>query len=162
MICGPKLAMTCPGLAEHQDAVRSADIRKRRVYRDLADGWLRCVDQFVDAHYLTARTARWQTPNLTVRVTPHLVLEHADERIEAVRLYVKEEPLIEFGQQPINAMLWVMEHAGRQLHPGGVTPAVVDIRRGLVYRPVPQQDGFAAWIHSEAAAYYAMWSMLAA
>jgi hypothetical protein len=141
-----------------QQAVDNAPPSKAANYAALAEGWLRWVEHIEDTQVLPTRTGRWQSAEMAVKVTPNLVVRHPDGRVEAIRMHVRAEPL---EPDAADVMLWLMEQVGEQLHPGGVTPIVVDVRRGTDFRSVGQEPGFVAWMHSEAAAYRAMWTMIA-
>jgi hypothetical protein len=142
-----------------RQAVENAPPSKTTHYAQLAEGWLRWVDQIRDTQVLPARTGRWRTfDDMAVKVTPNLVVQHPDGRVEAIRMHVRAEPL---EREAADVMLWLMRQVTDQLHPDGVSPVVVDVRRGVDFRPVEQDPGFDAWMHSEAAAYRAMWTMVA-
>jgi hypothetical protein len=141
-----------------QRAVDNAPPSKAANYAQLAEGWLRWVSQIGDTQVLPARTGRWRASDMAVKVTPNLVVQHPDGRVEAIRMYVRVEPL---EREAADVMLWLMQQVAEQLHPDGVSPVVVDVRRGIDFRPLEQDPGFVAWMHSEAAAYRAMWTMVA-
>ncbi|HEX6076337.1 MAG TPA: hypothetical protein VFZ32_13875 [Micromonosporaceae bacterium] len=141
-----------------QRAVDNAPPSKAANYAQLAEGWLRWVSQIGDTQVLPARTGRWRASDMAVKVTPNLVVQHPDGRVEAIRMYVRVEPL---EREAADVMLWLMQQVAEQLHPDGVSPVVVDVRRGIDFRSLEQDPGFVAWMHSEAAAYRAMWTMVA-
>jgi len=141
-----------------QQAVDNAPPNKVVHYKQLAEGWLRWVSQIQEAEVVPTRTGRWQMADMAVKVTPNLVVQHPDGRVEAIRIYVRTEPL---EREAADVMLWLMQQVSDQLHPDGISPIVVDVRRALDFRPAEPDPGFVAWMHSEAAAYRAMWTMVA-
>ncbi len=141
-----------------EQAVEDAPAHKAGHYAELAAGWLRWAPEIADTEVLPARTARWSSSDLSVRVTPHLVVRHPDGLVEAIRMHVKVE---ELKPETAEVMLWLLGQVGNQLHSNGVSPVVVDVRRGVAFRPHQSDRGFSAWMHAEAAAYRRIWSMVA-
>lgn len=141
-----------------QQVVRDAIPRKTSHYAQLGEGWLSWVPEIEDTRVLPNRTVRWQASDMAVKVTPNLLVEHPEGRVDAVRLYLKVAPL---EPEQADVMLWLMSQVAHQLHPNGANPVVVDVRRGIGFRPDSADDGFSAWMRAEAVAYRAMWTMVA-
>lgn len=141
-----------------QQAVRDAIPRRAAHYAELAEGWLNWVPEIQATRVLPRRTASWQAADLAVKVTPNLLVEHPDGRVEAIRMYLKPTPL---EPAEANVMLWLMTQVDKQLHPSGALPVVVDVRRGMGFRPDVPDEGIAAWLQAEAVAYLTMWTMVA-
>jgi len=132
-----------------EHAIDAAPTSRRSNYRAVVDGWLRYLPKLADTEHVPVQTGRWRGRNLTVRVTPHMAVRHADGTVEALLLYLKAEPL---PAADAAAMLWLASAAMPEACPGA-SPVVVDVRRARAYRVVPTERAFPVWLHAEAGGY---------
>lgn len=128
-------------------AVRNCRPQLRGHYIDIARGWLSFIAPRADTTLVSPGTARWHTIDLTVRVTPDLVLAHPDGTTDAVKLYFYNDPL---PAQAAEVTLWLMQQTLDQTHPGA-RPMVLDVRRRREHTRLRPAPGYASWLESEAA-----------
>ena len=130
-------------------AVAEAPASRRDNYRAVVDGWLKFLPQLKGTHCVKSGTGRWYGDGLTVKVTPHMAVQHSDGRIEALFLYFKADPL---SRKDAEAMLWIAAAASPGGCPGA-EPVVLDVRRGRAYRNIPSGIEYPAWLGAEAGGY---------
>lgn len=130
-------------------AVAEAPASRRENYQAVVDGWIRFLPQLKNTQSVKVGTGRWYGDGLTVKVTPHLAVQHPDGRIEALFLYFKTDPL---SKKDAEAMLWLAAAALPSVCPGA-EPVVLDTRRGKAYRNVPSGVEYPAWLSAEAGGY---------
>ncbi|MEU7176059.1 hypothetical protein ABZ949_31755 [Micromonospora tulbaghiae] len=128
-------------------AVRNCHEKFRSHYLDIARGWLSFIEPRANTALVSSGTARWHTTDLTVRVTPDLVLMHPDGTIDALKLHLYNDPIT---AQAAEITLWLMNQTLDQTHPGA-RPMVLDVRRRREYTRVRPTPGYANWLESEAA-----------
>jgi hypothetical protein len=141
------------------DAVKP---RWRPLYAALRTGGERYLGSLGDPGAVglaATRDALGVIGGLTVRVNPQLGLRFDDGRAEAVRLHFDELPP---SEHLVVATLHLMARHLGQILPGA-TPVLVDLRRGLAYRPDPKvrADEVERWLAGEAAAFGAIWTTAA-
>ncbi|WP_406071194.1 hypothetical protein [Micromonospora sp. NBC_01638] len=128
-------------------AIQNCRQQLRGHYTEIANGWLAFVEQRKSATLISPGTARWHTADLTVKVTPDLVLAHPDGITEALKLHMYTDPL---STQGADVMLWLMQQTLDQTHPEA-RPMVLDVRRRKVHSRTQSRPGFSSWLESEAA-----------
>lgn len=128
-------------------AIQNCRPRMRNHYIEIARGWLPFIEQRKDTSFIPPGTGRWHTSELTIKVTPELVLVHPNGATEAMKLHLHSDPISTEGAE---VMLWLMQQTLDQSHPGA-RPMVVDVRRQRVYTKVPPRPEYASWLESEAA-----------
>ncbi|MGC4808660.1 hypothetical protein [Micromonospora sp. DT233] len=133
--------------AAMNSAVQNCRPQVRGHYIDIARGWLSFIEPRADTALVSPGTARWHTTDLTVRVTPDLVLIHPDGTTDALKLHLYSDPLT---TQAAEITLWLMSQTLDQTHPRA-RPMVLDVRRRREYTRVRPSSGYASWLESEAA-----------
>ncbi|MGC4828845.1 hypothetical protein [Micromonospora arida] len=133
--------------AAMNSAVQNCRAQVRGHYIDIARGWLSFIESRADTVLVTPGTARWHATDLTVRVTPDLVLTHADGTTDALKLHFYSDPIT---TQAAEITLWLMRQTLDQTHPGA-RPMVLDVRRQREYTRVKPSPAYASWLESEAA-----------
>ncbi len=129
--------------------------RWQPLYRELRDGAARWLAGLGDVRLVPVRDALDVVGGLTVKVNPHFGLRHDDGRLEAVRLHFDPQPPT---PDLLVATLRLLSRQMATILPGA-TPVVLDVRRGLAYRPDPKTRpaDVEAWLAGEALAFSAMW-----
>ncbi|MFD0557232.1 hypothetical protein FB566_2490 [Stackebrandtia endophytica] len=130
-------------------ALAEAPPSRRDNYEAVVSGWLKFLPQLTDTENVPVNTGRWHGAGLTVRVTPHLAARYLDDRVEAIFLYFKADPL---PRKDAAAMLWLAAAAMPQACPGA-KPVILDVRRGKAYRDIPTGGDYPAWLGAEAGGY---------
>ncbi|MGC4855520.1 hypothetical protein ACLQ24_19525 [Micromonospora sp. DT4] len=133
--------------AAMNSAVQNCRAQIRGHYIDIARGWLSFIEPRADTVLVSSGTGRWHTTDLTVRVTPDLVLTHPDGTTDALKLHYYSDPLT---PQAAEITLWLLRQTLDQTHPGA-RPMVLDVRRRREYTRVKHSPGYASWLESEAA-----------
>ncbi|HIW61605.1 MAG TPA: hypothetical protein H9881_04035 [Candidatus Stackebrandtia excrementipullorum] len=131
-------------------AIAEAPASRRGNYQAVVDGWLKFLPQLKNTTLVKVGTGRWYGDGLTVKVTPHLAVQHTDGRVETVFLYFKADPL---SRKDAEAMLWLAAAAMPGACPGA-DPVILDVRRGKAHRRVPESAEYPAWLSAEAGAYH--------
>ena len=138
--------------------VEAVQPRWRPLYQALregADRYLAALGDPASIRLVPVRDAIDVVGGLSVKVNPHFGLRHADGRLDAVRLHFDPEPP---PDDLVTAALHLMARQMRTILPNG-TPALVDLRRGVVHRPDPRTRAADVdrWLAGEAAAFATMW-----
>lgn len=128
-------------------AIQNCRAQMRGHYAEIARGWLPFIEQRNDTTVITPGTARWRTSDLTIKVTPDLVLMHPDGSTDAMKLHLHSDPI---PTQSAEVMLWLMQQTLGQSHPGA-RPMVVDVRRRKAHTSLQPWPGYAIWLESDAA-----------
>lgn len=136
--------------------------RWRPLYQALCEGGARYLDSLGDpeaVRLVAVRDALDVIGGLTVKVNPHFGLGYQDGRREAVRLHFDPQPP---AADLIVATLRLLARQMPTILPEA-TPVLVDVRRGLAYRPEPKTRSadVEAWLAGEAVAFSAMWGTAA-
>ncbi|WP_433233868.1 hypothetical protein ACQP2H_31855 (plasmid) [Micromonospora sp. CA-248260] len=133
--------------AAMDSAVQNCREQIRAHYIDIARGWLSFIEPHANTAFVSPGTGRWHTTDLTVRVTPDLVLLHPNGTTDVLKLYFYNDPI---STQAAEITLWLMRQTLDQTHPGA-RPMVLDVRRQREYTRVSSNPGYSSWLESEAA-----------
>jgi len=143
-------------------AIDAVSPRWRPLYTALHAGALRYLTSLGDPGAVMLaehRDAIGVVGTLSVKINPQLGLRYDDGHAELVRLHFDEEPP---SADLVLATLHLMSRHMHQLLPKAA-PVLVDLRRGVAYRPDPKTrpDEVERWLAGEAAAFTAMWGSAA-
>lgn len=130
---------------------------RRRHYIDLRQHWLNMRTWHLE-HVKVGRAA-WQSPSLTVNVSPELGLRLPDGRVAVAKLWLREpEP----GFDAVRAMQRLLAMQMDAIYAGGV-PLVIDIRRERAHLLGNRRfkRGFDDMLRSEALSMGDLWTRLA-
>lgn len=128
-------------------AVDECTERRRSHYEALATGWSRWrrgknLEVF-------SQPREWHSSGLDVRVSPQFIWR--DRKTDYVVWPYLKDP--ELSRDGIQAAIRLIE----MTHPdSGFQPALLDIRRGKVFRSAKRRKGFDGWLTSEAAAFMSL------
>jgi hypothetical protein len=133
--------------------------RWRPLYQSLREGaerYLASLGEPAAIRLVPVREALDLVGGLTVKVNPHFGVRYGDGRLEAVRLHFDAEPP---SADLVVATLQLMSRQMRTILPKA-SPALVDVRRGVPYRPDARTrpEDVERWLAGEAMAFAAMWT----
>lgn len=115
-------------------------------YAKIAKGWLDFLKDRDFTAMIDVSPGRWETPDLAVRVTPDLALEHPDGTVEAIKLHLLTDPI---KPRVAELMIWLMHHTLDQTCPGA-HPIVIDVRSGTLHTTLPRRPKYQTWLEAEA------------
>jgi hypothetical protein len=130
------------------------DVRKHPNYSAIRDGLRTWIGRKRFGTPFAVPEKDWATGELIVRVHPELGLVLNDERL-VIKVYLKDEPLT---QRQINPLLYLLDTT----HGSFGTVAILDARRGKLFKITQRRKGVEALLASEAHSFVMLWNSLAA
>lgn len=131
-----------------------SDPRKRPHYTALVAGLRRWIGRKTFEAFFEVPTREWSSSGLCVSVRPELGLKLKGERL-IIKLYFKDEAL---DQHRINPLL----HLLHTTHGSLGTVAILDVRRGKLFKMTRRLNNVDAFLAAEAQYFMTLWDSLAA
>jgi hypothetical protein len=130
------------------------DERKRPHYNELVTGLKKWIGRKNFERSFDVPPKEWKSGDLIVTVRPELGLIHKGESL-VIKLYLKDEPI---DQRRINPLL----HLLRATHGEVGTVAILDVRRGKLFKITRQIKDIDVFLAAEAQYFVSLWNSLAA
>ena len=141
--------------ARLESAIEKARPAFKGKFRECLDGWEHHCSSEPIRELGPVRGSTWSASGLTITVNPHIqLMREESEAHEVVRFWMTDD---EPSAMTVEAALGLMALTVDQFCPGA-RPALLDLRRGRIYRDRLYTDRkLIRWLTAEAAAFILPW-----